>query len=174
MSDAGGANGYVVGADGGNSKTDLVLAAVDGTILARRQVRGTTPQRDGMSATMRALADAVRAAAADAGVEREPGPAAGVFCLANVDTAEDEVEARAELTRLGVAAHVVVRNDTYAVLRPGHRRHRSRGRLRRRHQRRRRRRHARVHRFLGLGPESGDWGGAERSAWPVWAPRARR
>ena len=155
--------GYVVGADGGNSKTDLVLAGVDGAILARRQVRGTTPQRDGMPATMQGLTDAVRATAADAGLDPEPGPAVGVFCLANVDTAADEAEASGELARLGVgAAHVVVRNDTFAVLRAGWPSGigvavvcgaginalgvAADGRVRR---------------FLGLGAESGDWGGAD-------------
>jgi N-acetylglucosamine kinase-like BadF-type ATPase len=154
--------GYVVAADGGNSKTDLVVADLAGTVLAHRQVPGTTPQRDGMATTMQELVAGVRTAIAAAGRPADTVPAVGVFCLANVDLAEDEVCAREHLTGLGVANRIIVRNDTYAVLRAG----------------------ApdgigvavvcgaginavgvapdgRIHRFLGLGPESGDWGGAE-------------
>jgi N-acetylglucosamine kinase-like BadF-type ATPase len=150
----------VVAADGGNSKTDLVLADITGAILDRRALRGTTPQQDGMPATMQVLADAARSAAAE--LDLPSRAAVGVFCLANVDLAEDEASARAHLEQLGVAAHVVVRNDTYAVLRAGSPSGTgvavvcgaginavgvaADGR---------------IHRFLGLGPESGDWGGAE-------------
>ncbi len=156
---------YVVAADGGNSKTDIVVADTAGTVLARRQIGETKPQRDGMTTTMNALASGARAVAADAALPASAVPSAGVFCLANVDLAEDEVCAAEHLTRLGVAAQIVVRNDTYAVLRAGS--------------------PAgwgvsvvcgaginavgvapdgRAHRFLGLGPESGDWGGGEALA----------
>lgn len=156
---------YVVAADGGNSKTDVVVADTDGTIRARVQVGETKPQRDGMPATMASLAAGVRAATAEAALPAVPALSVGVFCLANVDLAEDEVSAAGHLNRLGLADRIVVRNDTYAVLRAGS--------------------PAgwgvavvcgaginavgvgpdgRTHRFLGLGPESGDWGGGDAVA----------
>lgn len=157
--------GYVIGVDGGNSKTDITLADTDGTVLARVPIGGTKPQRDGLPATMQALAAGVRSAVAQAMLPGPAGLSVAVFCLANVDLAEDETAAAEHLSGLALAERVVVRNDTYAVLRAG----------------------AaagwgvavvcgaginalgvgpdgRTHRFLGLGPESGDWGGGDAVA----------
>ncbi len=59
---------YVVAADGGNSKTDVVLATVDGAVLAQVQGRGTRPHMDGMGRTARDLAAMVEAARQQAGL----------------------------------------------------------------------------------------------------------
>ena len=106
----------VVAADGGNSKTDLVLASIEGDVLAQVRVGGTRPNTDGMPATASTLAAAVRAAAAQAGA---PSITAGAFYLANIDLPEDETAATDALRRLGVAARVLVRNDVFAILRAG-------------------------------------------------------
>jgi N-acetylglucosamine kinase-like BadF-type ATPase len=156
---------YVVAADGGNSKTDIVLASDAGEILSRVQVAGTRPHRHGMAATMRALADGVHLAMERADLPITPAVALADFCLANIDVPEEEAAAQAELERLGVADVVLVHNDTFAVLRAGatagwgvavvsgaginavgvHP-------------------DGRQHRFLALGPETGDWGGGEAVA----------
>jgi N-acetylglucosamine kinase-like BadF-type ATPase len=147
----------VVAADGGNSKTDLVLASIEGDVLAQVRVAGTRPFVDGMPATASTLAAAAHSAAERAGAT---SISVGAFYLANVDLPEDETAATDELHRLGVAARVLVRNDVFAILRAGTTRgwgiaitagaginavgvHPD----------------GREGRFLALGDVSGDWGG---------------
>jgi N-acetylglucosamine kinase-like BadF-type ATPase len=150
----------VVAADGGNSKTDLILATDRGEVLAHVQGSGTRPHLVGMPATMQQLADLARQAASQAGLGPDPAIAAGTFYLANVDVPDEEAAALAELRRLRVAADVQVRNDVFAVLRAGSTRgwgvavvsgaginaagvHPD----------------GREERFLAIGHVSGDWGG---------------
>jgi N-acetylglucosamine kinase-like BadF-type ATPase len=151
---------FVVGVDGGNSKTDVVLATDRGVILAHVQSSGTNPQKDGMSATTQALADLVRRAVREAGLAADTALAVGAFYLANVDLPDEEDAVRADLVRLRVAEQVEVRNDVFAVLRAGSTRgwgiavvsgaginavgvHPD----------------GREERFLALGDVTGDWGG---------------
>jgi N-acetylglucosamine kinase-like BadF-type ATPase len=152
----------VVAADGGNSKTDLVLAATDGEVLARVTGAGTRPHRDGLAGTADALAALVRAACTDAGVPSEEPVEAGTFYLANVDVPDEECAMHAALSERKVASRLEVGNDTVAVLRAGS----PRGwgiavvsgagiNAIGRHP------DGRVERFLGIGPWAGDWGGGE-------------
>jgi len=157
------AESLVVGADGGNSKTDLVLADTSGRVRARVRGAGTRPQQDGMAATvagLAALADAARARAAEAGLRPDAPIGVAAFYLANLDTEPVEALMTKELAALGVAGRLLVRNDTFAVLGAGgaggggvgvvggaginavgvHP-------------------DGRVARFLALGSHSGDWGG---------------
>lgn len=153
---------YVIGADGGNSKTDLVLATDLGEVLARVRGRGTKPYTDGVCVTMKSLADLARLAVDQAGLPADTRIATGAFYLANVDLPEDEEDTRVRLTRLGVADDVLVRNDTFAVLRAGTDRSwgvavvsgagiNAAGVAR----------DGRQERYLALGDISGDWGGGE-------------
>ncbi|MDQ1288543.1 MAG: hypothetical protein QG622_2108 [Actinomycetota bacterium] len=149
-----------VGVDGGNSKTDVVVATAAGQILARLQGPGTHPDVVGVPATATMLAELTASALERAGAG--PGDHVGAWagCLANVDTRPVERALTRELTGLGLAAHLEVHNDTFAVLWAGapegwgvavacgagvnavgvHP-------------------DGRVARFLGLGDISGDWGG---------------
>lgn len=152
--------GLVVAADGGNSKTDLVLATVEGNVLAQVQAGGTRPHLVGMTRTADELAELVGQALEIAGLPAGAAIEAGAFFLANVDLPDDELEARAELERLGIARRVEVGNDVFAVLRAGSERDWGiavvsgaginaagvdpSGR---------------VARFLSLGTVTGDWGG---------------
>lgn len=155
-----GAASLVVGADGGNSKTDLVLATTAGEVLAHVQGDGTRPQVDGMAATAHGLAELIRRAVTQAGLGPTAPIAAGTFYLANVDLPDEEAAAVAELQLLAVADRIEVRNDTLAVLRAGSVRgwgvavvsgaginavgvHPD----------------GREERFLALGSVTGDWGG---------------
>jgi N-acetylglucosamine kinase-like BadF-type ATPase len=111
----------LIGADVGNSKTDVVLFRADGTVLAA--VRGPTAshQRVGMSAGVGALRELVDRARHEAGLEAGVSPAAdlAVACAAGADF-PDEVARLARLYReSGVARRVRVTNDTDAVLRAG-------------------------------------------------------
>jgi N-acetylglucosamine kinase-like BadF-type ATPase len=152
----------IIAADGGNSKTDLVLAAADGTVLARVTGAGTRPYQIGLAATADSLAALVRSALRDAGRDPAEPVAVGTFYLANVDLPEEERAMHAALAERGVAERLEVSNDTFAVLRAGSRRGwgiavvsgagiNALGR------------HpdGRVERFLGIGPWSGDWGGSD-------------
>lgn len=154
---------YVIAADGGNSKTDLVLATTGGRIISRVRGRGTHPHIDGIDSMAGDLAALARRALAEAGLSERTTIDAATFHLANLDLPGEERAAAAALHRLGVAQAVTAANDTIAILRAGcpdgwgvavvsgagvnaMARHPS----------------GRVARFLALGEITGDWGGGYR------------
>jgi N-acetylglucosamine kinase-like BadF-type ATPase len=166
--------GLVIAADGGNSKTDLVLARADGEVLARVSGAGTCPYRDGLPATADGLAALVESALAKAGIDSRHRPVAGSFFLANVDVPQEEEQMQAALEERGVADDLEIRNDTFAVLRAGAPRgwgiavvcgaginavgmHPD----------------GRLERFLGIGEWSGDWGGGDGIAKEAIAAAVR-
>ncbi len=108
----------VIAADGGNSKTDLVVADLDGQVLARVAARGTRSHRDGVAATMAELDQLARTGLTRAGVDPVE-VAVGAFYLANIDLPDDEAHAADVLTAHRLAHEIVVRNDVFAVLRAG-------------------------------------------------------
>jgi N-acetylglucosamine kinase-like BadF-type ATPase len=110
---------YVVAADGGNSKTDVVLSTVDGEVLAQVQGGGTRPHVTGMDRTAQDLAAMVRDPTERAGFDPGQPIVAGAFYLANVDIPAEEEAARSALGRLGVVQELKVYNDVFAVLRAG-------------------------------------------------------
>ncbi|MFJ9562545.1 N-acetylglucosamine kinase [Streptomyces fuscichromogenes] len=109
----------VVGVDGGNSKTDLVLADTEGRLLSWIRGAGTRPHTEGMQTTTERLARLGRFALAEAGLPQTAPVSAGAYFLANVDQRAQERLALRQLTELGVAGRTVVHNDTLAVLRAG-------------------------------------------------------
>jgi N-acetylglucosamine kinase-like BadF-type ATPase len=153
---------YVVGADGGNSKTELIVARDTGEIVGRALGPGTNPLRDGVETTARGLCRLVESALTAGELDPATPIAAAACYLANVDLPEEEKVMHAALTRLGLAADVEVRNDTIAVLKAGGTRSwgvavvagaginaaglRADGSQ---------------ERYLGIGPLSGDWGGGK-------------
>ncbi len=111
----------LLAADIGNSKTDLALVQADGVLLAA--VRGPTAshQRVGLDASFDVLDALVARARAAGGLvpAARPGADLAVVCAAGADF-PDEVRRLARLyERRGLAATVVVRNDTHAALRAG-------------------------------------------------------
>jgi N-acetylglucosamine kinase-like BadF-type ATPase len=153
----------VVGVDGGNSKTDLVLADTSGHVWARVRGAGTRPQQNGMAETvaeLAALVGSARSQAAGAGLRTDAPIGVGAFYLANLDTEPIETLMYEELSALGVADRVVVRNDTFAVLAAGRAGRGGVGVVGGAginavgvHP------DGRIARFLALGQHSGDWGG---------------
>ncbi|MEU9449868.1 BadF/BadG/BcrA/BcrD ATPase family protein [Streptomyces sp. NPDC048277] len=109
----------VVGVDGGNSKTDLVLADTEGRLLSWVRGAGTRPHTEGMETTTERLARLGRDALAEAGLPGTTPVAVGAYFLANVDRRAQERLALRQLAALGVAERTLVRNDTLAVLRAG-------------------------------------------------------
>jgi N-acetylglucosamine kinase-like BadF-type ATPase len=149
--------GVVLGVDGGNSKTDVVLASVEGEPLAWVRGAGSNSHApggaDGCVAVIASL------------VERLPfAPPAehAAFFLCGADMASDHAELRAALTARKWARTLTVDNDTFALLRAGTRRPDAvavvcgagincvgAGA------------DGRVVRYPALGWETGDWGGAD-------------
>ncbi|WP_455356580.1 N-acetylglucosamine kinase [Streptomyces sp. SYSU K217416] len=121
----------VLAVDAGNSKTDVVLVAADGSVLGKARGGGFQPQAVGVGAAVDALAETVAAAAAAAfaaaaaaGAVRRSGPR-GPFvthvsaCLANADLPVEERALAAEVQARGWGHSTEVRNDTFAILRAG-------------------------------------------------------
>ena len=111
----------VLAVDGGNSKVDVALVGADGALLGAARGAGTpfTPELHDVS--LRRLLDTADAAARGAGLNADARPLArvGVFCLAGDDLPVDDRRLTRALRSLSLADDIVLRNDTFAVLRAG-------------------------------------------------------
>ncbi|MEV4949248.1 BadF/BadG/BcrA/BcrD ATPase family protein [Streptomyces sp. NPDC053755] len=107
----------LLGIDAGNSKTDVVVVAADGTVLGAARGGGFQPPVVGVRAALDALAETVGRAASQAGIP--PVFAHVSACLANADLPVEEAELKAALEERGWSRSVRVRNDTFAILRAG-------------------------------------------------------
>jgi N-acetylglucosamine kinase-like BadF-type ATPase len=151
---------HVIAVDGGNSKTDVVIVATTGRLLARVTGRGVVSPLTDLASWRAGLADLVARARREARLPATSKARYGVYMLANCDFANERRIAQGALAALGYSEHTVVHNDTVAVLRAGATRpwgvaivagagingvgvHPS----------------GRVARFLALGPYTGDSGG---------------
>jgi N-acetylglucosamine kinase-like BadF-type ATPase len=166
----------VLAIDAGNSKTDVALVAVDGTVLGRARGGSFRPDRVGAGAAVAGLAplvDRVRAEAGDHG----DGPVSRhvAACLANADLPAEHEALESAIAARGWAGSFEVFNDTYALLRAGLDELRGvavvcgagincAGVLP----------DGRAARFAAVGHISGDWGGGgnlwQEAMW--WAARA--
>ncbi len=111
----------VLGVDGGNSKTELVLVGADGELLAAARGPGSSPHALGIDGAFDLLDSLVDQLRADAGVPAAPVPVAdvAVLYLAGADLPREVTWYEAAATVRGWAPHVVVGNDTFALLRAG-------------------------------------------------------
>ncbi|MFJ9459189.1 N-acetylglucosamine kinase [Kitasatospora sp. NPDC101447] len=111
----------VLAIDAGNSKTDVALIGVDGSVLGTARGGGFAPQRIGGAAAVAGLAPLVRQAAAEAGHPTWNGVLTGHVsaCLANADLPVEEqaLHDALEAHPWGVTTTVV--NDTFGLLRAG-------------------------------------------------------
>ncbi|MEV4178542.1 BadF/BadG/BcrA/BcrD ATPase family protein [Nonomuraea sp. NPDC049709] len=107
----------VLAVDGGNSKTDVVVVSEHGEVLATGRAGPFTPQRDGVAAAV----DVVAAALTTLPVNGRPmdGFDHMSACLAGADLPLEEEALAREFAARGFAGDVVVRNDTFALLRAG-------------------------------------------------------
>src|SRR5215467_15195626 len=110
---------YVIGVDGGNSKTDVVVASTDGELLARLRGPGVDSPLVDLARWRGTLTGLVDDARRRADVGQETRAAAAAYFLANVDLPAEQDLARKELTAATRAAEVIVHNDALAVLRAG-------------------------------------------------------
>ena len=150
--------GTVLAVDGGNSKTDLAIVGLDGTLRALVRGPGASPHQIGLDGCLAVLTELSGRAAGDAGLAELP--LVGVLMIAGADLAAEEAALAAAVSVRRFATATTVRNDTYAILRTGTDRGwgvavacgagincvgvAPDGR---------------EHRFASLGPISGDWGG---------------
>ena len=110
----------VLAVDGGNSKTDLVLAAADGEVLALVRGPQSSPHRLGLDGSMSVLEGLLETAVADAGLDgARPVAEVAQLLMAGVDSPAEEDDLRAAVEEQGWATTVRVGNDTFAVLRAG-------------------------------------------------------
>jgi N-acetylglucosamine kinase-like BadF-type ATPase len=110
---------YVIGVDGGNSKTDVVVASTSGRVLARRRGAGLDSPLADPAGWRDGLHSLVQDACREAGARPGSTAACAAYYLANVDLPAEHRIARRELGRTGLAELTVVQNDTLAVLRAG-------------------------------------------------------
>jgi N-acetylglucosamine kinase-like BadF-type ATPase len=145
----------VLGVDGGNSKTELLAASLDGELVAHTRGPGNNVHFAGVEATVDFLGRLV----AEAGVDV---PAAhGVFYLCGVDVPADRDGLTSALARTSWLDRASVDNDVFGLLRAGTDEGDAvavvcgagincAGRSA----------DGRVARYPSLGWESGDWGGS--------------
>lgn len=109
----------VLGVDGGNSKTDVVIADEAGRRLARVRGPGCSPDALGVSGALSVLQPLVAQARAHAGFANGAAIDAASFLLAGVDRVEQEEQVAHALAPLELARQLAVSNDTFAVLLAG-------------------------------------------------------
>jgi N-acetylglucosamine kinase-like BadF-type ATPase len=107
---------YILGVDGGNTKTIALVARMDGTIVGAG--RGGCGDIYGAAGPASAIAEIERAVlAALAAADTHAGAlAAGAFSLAGADWPEDFALFEGELRRLGFGRAITVVNDALGAL----------------------------------------------------------
>jgi N-acetylglucosamine kinase-like BadF-type ATPase len=109
----------VLGLDGGNSKTDVVLADRAGRVLAHERGPGTRSHVEGVQTMVEGIEQLVGRVRSRAGLAPTAAISVGTFYIANLDLPEAEHEAQQAISARGLAERVVVGNDTLAVLHAG-------------------------------------------------------
>jgi N-acetylglucosamine kinase-like BadF-type ATPase len=107
----------VLAVDGGNSKTDLAVVDLDGTVLAAIRGPGSSPHHVGVAGSVGRIGALYAQALAT--LPGSPLPEVGVFMLAGIDLDGEAEALHAALVAQGWVARAVVHNDTFAVLRSG-------------------------------------------------------
>ncbi|HUR09377.1 MAG TPA: BadF/BadG/BcrA/BcrD ATPase family protein [Nonomuraea sp.] len=114
----------VLAIDGGNSKTDVLLVAADGTVLSRVRGPGASAQQVGLAASAATLDTLVRQAARQYDpAARAPYARHTAAYLAGVDFRREQEALTRELAGLGWSEEITVDNDIFALLRAGTRGH---------------------------------------------------
>ena len=112
----------VLAVDGGNSKTDVVLVAHDGALLAHVRGPSSSPHRLGTEGSFAMLDELIAQAVGEAGVRPGGTPAvadvAAVY-LAGADLPSEIDSLQRAVASRGWAPRSYVENDTFALLRAG-------------------------------------------------------
>jgi N-acetylglucosamine kinase-like BadF-type ATPase len=103
----------VIGVDGGNSKTELLLVTVEGEPLAYVRGPGSNSHTVGTVGCVDIVARLVECARASDRIER------GAFFLCGADVPADIAALQDALAERRWGVHAIVENDTFALLRVG-------------------------------------------------------
>jgi N-acetylglucosamine kinase-like BadF-type ATPase len=106
---------YVVGVDGGASKTVALVGTVEGTILGRGETGSSNYHNVGSTLAGRAIRNAVLEAKENAGL-RGIMPEAAVVALAAIDSRTDRHVTSRLVRRIGIAKTSFVVHDSVAAL----------------------------------------------------------
>ena len=111
----------VLAVDGGNSKTDVALLDVRGSVLAAVRGPGSSPHLLGLQNSLQLVDDLIGRACDDAGVRNDSRPIAefGAWFMAGADLPAEERALHRAIDLLGRTSHNSVANDTFAILRAG-------------------------------------------------------
>lgn len=110
----------VLAIDAGNSKTDVALVALDGTVLGTARGGGFGPQRDGADRAVEELTPLVEAVAGQAGWTGARTLTTRLSaCMANVDLPVEEQRLHAAFAARPWGLTAAVTNDTFGLLRAG-------------------------------------------------------
>jgi N-acetylglucosamine kinase-like BadF-type ATPase len=109
---------FVVGVDGGTTKTIALVADEAGHILGRGRQGGSNATGADVSRPMAVVTDTVRDALAQAHL-RGDEVALGLFGLAGADWPEDHERRTIVLQQAAIARQVLVKNDAFIGLRAG-------------------------------------------------------
>jgi N-acetylglucosamine kinase-like BadF-type ATPase len=110
---------HVIGVDGGNSKTEVVVASTDGELLARTRGPGIQSPLGDVARWRADLIALVDEARRQANIAPDAYAVSAAYFLANVDLPAEHDLARRELIAATPADLTIVHNDTLAVLRAG-------------------------------------------------------
>jgi N-acetylglucosamine kinase-like BadF-type ATPase len=109
---------YILGIDGGASKTHALVVYQTGCALGFGQAGTGNHQVRGLESAIHEVESAIRTALS----QINPPPVTvdcGYYCLAGADLPEDYTMLQAAVERLGLSRAVVIDNDTMAALRAG-------------------------------------------------------
>jgi N-acetylglucosamine kinase-like BadF-type ATPase len=111
----------ILAVDGGDSKADVALVDVDGTLVGATRRAGSAHFGLGHNGSLETVENAIRIACSEGGIDPDRKPIAGtaVYCVAGADIPVDDRRIAAELEARAWAERILVRNDTFAVLRAG-------------------------------------------------------
>jgi N-acetylglucosamine kinase-like BadF-type ATPase len=109
---------YVLGVDGGATKTHALIAKETGQALGFGQGGASNHHVYGLSPALGEIERAVTAALNEVALEPDKIEA-GCFCLAGADLPEDHITLQQAVEGLGLARTVIIKNDTMAALRAG-------------------------------------------------------
>ena len=109
---------HVVAVDGGGSKTDVLVATVDGLVVGRRLGPGSSQHSLGAAKATEVIDAIVGAALDDAGLTADHVATAHCYLTA-VDLPDEVADLTRQLAARPWARELVVENDVFALLRAG-------------------------------------------------------
>jgi N-acetylglucosamine kinase-like BadF-type ATPase len=115
----------VLAVDGGNSKTDVAIVDVRGSVLAAVRGPGSSPHYLGLDGSLQLVDELIDQACNDAGLratrtaKNRQIAEFGAWFMAGADLPAEERALHRAIDRLGRTTHSSVANDTFAILRAG-------------------------------------------------------